>query len=139
MKILIAVDGSRFSAKAVNYLIKHRDQFGDAQITLLNVNTPIPGRAANHLGRTIVQDYYADACEAALAPARRLLKKAGWIFLDKWLVGEPGDAVAAFADKGKFDLVVMGSHGHGLFANLMLGSVTTKVLAGCKVPVLVIR
>jgi nucleotide-binding universal stress UspA family protein len=36
-------------------------------------------------------------------------------------------------------MVVMGSHGHGLFGNLVLGSVTTKVLAACKVPVLVIR
>ena len=73
------------------------------------------------------------------SPARRLLQKAGLVFLDKWLVGDPGDEVAKFADKGKFDLVVMGSHGQGLFANLVLGSVATKVLAGCKVPVLVIR
>ena len=139
MKILIAVDGSRYTAKAVNYLIKHREQFGGAQLTLLNVNMQIPGRAANHLGRAVVQGYYADMCEAALAPARRLLQKAGLVFLDKWLVGDPGDEVAKFAGKGKFDLVVMGSHGQGLFANLVLGSVATKVLAGCKVPVLVIR
>ena len=106
---------------------------------MLNVNMQIPGRAANHLGRTIVQGYYADMCEAALAPARRLLTKAGLVFLDKWLVGDPGDEAAKFADKGRFDLVVTGSHGQGLFANLVLGSVATKVLAGCKVPVLVIR
>ena len=43
------------------------------------------------------------------------------------------------AKRGKFDLVVMGSHGHGLFRNLVLGSVATRVLAACTVPVLIIR
>jgi nucleotide-binding universal stress UspA family protein len=33
----------------------------------------------------------------------------------------------------------MGSHGHGTFKNLIMGSVATKVLANCKVPVLLIR
>ena len=54
-------------------------------------------------------------------------------------MGEPGDEISDFATKGSFDLVVMGSHGHGLFKNLVLGSVATKVLAGCKVPVLLVR
>jgi nucleotide-binding universal stress UspA family protein len=43
------------------------------------------------------------------------------------------------ADSGKFDLMVMGSHGHGLWANLIMGSVATQVLAFCKVPVLLVR
>ena len=33
----------------------------------------------------------------------------------------------------------MGSHGHGNLGNLVLGSVATKVLAGSKLPVLLIR
>lgn len=139
MKILIAADGSKFAQQAVNYVIEHGDQFGQAQITLINVHMPIPGRAAAHLSRAIVQGYYSDECEKALAPARRALKKAGIAFDDTWIVGSPGDEISAFAVKGEFDMVIMGSHGHGLFANLVLGSVTTKVLAACKVPVLVIR
>ena len=38
-----------------------------------------------------------------------------------------------------FDLLVMGSHGHGNVGNLVMGSIATKVLAGCKVPVLLVR
>jgi nucleotide-binding universal stress UspA family protein len=53
--------------------------------------------------------------------------------------GAPADAVVALADKGGFDLIVMGSHGHGTLANLVLGSVATKVLASTRVPVLLIR
>lgn len=139
MKILIAADGSKFTTQAVNYLVKHGDQFGEAQLTLLNVHPPIPGRPAAHLGRAVVQEYYADECERALTPARRALTKAGLGFTDTWMVGDPGDEIAAFAAKGKYDMVIMGSHGHGVLANLVLGSVAARVLAGCKVPVLVIR
>jgi nucleotide-binding universal stress UspA family protein len=43
------------------------------------------------------------------------------------------------ADKGKFDLLMMGSHGHGTLTNLVMGSVATKVLARCSTPVLLVR
>ena len=38
-----------------------------------------------------------------------------------------------------YDLLVMGSHGHGALANLVMGSVATNVLAHCGVPVLLVR
>ena len=47
--------------------------------------------------------------------------------------------IAKHADSGKFDLVMMGSHGNGVLVNLVLGSVATKVLANCKTPVLLVR
>jgi nucleotide-binding universal stress UspA family protein len=36
-------------------------------------------------------------------------------------------------------MVIMGTHGHGAFARLIMGSVTTQVLAHCSVPVLLVR
>jgi nucleotide-binding universal stress UspA family protein len=53
--------------------------------------------------------------------------------------GPAGDNVAAAAEKQKFDLVIMGSHGQGTLGNLVMGSVAGKVLAHCKVPVLLVR
>jgi nucleotide-binding universal stress UspA family protein len=43
------------------------------------------------------------------------------------------------AEKGKYDMLVMGSHGHGSLSNLVLGSVATKVMARCTTPVLLVR
>ena len=54
-------------------------------------------------------------------------------------VGHPADEIAALAKAGGFDLLIMGSHGHGVLKNLVLGSVATKVLAQCSVPVLLVR
>ena len=62
--------------------------------------------------------------------------------LEADFIGQPGDVadvIAKLADGGGFDLLVMGSHGHGNLGNLVMGSITTKVLAGCKVPVLLVR
>ena len=139
MKILVAADGSKFSAKAVAYLAKHAGEFGAADIHLFNAHRPLPGRAANYLGRKAVEDYYGEECDKALAPARNALKKAGFTFDETWKAGEPGDEIGSYATKHKFDLIIMGSHGHGLLGNLLLGSTATRVLASCKVPVLVIR
>lgn len=139
MKILIAADGSKFTLHAVNYLITHIEQFRDAELTLATVHSPIPGRAAAYLDRDTVKEYYREECEKALKPAQRALAKVGLSYKDTYKVGDPGDEISTLATKGKFDMVIMGSHGHGLFGNLVLGSVATKVLAGCKVPVLVIR
>lgn len=140
MKILVAADGSKFAHHALDYLIKHLDMFGgQPDLHLAHVRLPVPGRAAAALSRDMVQKYYQDECRKAIAPAKRLLDKAGVRHKDVMLVGDPGAELAAYAVKGKFDLVVMGSHGHGALAGLVLGSSATKVLANCKVPVLIVR
>jgi nucleotide-binding universal stress UspA family protein len=54
-------------------------------------------------------------------------------------VGSIADGIAEYAEAGRFHLIVMGSHGHGELAGLVLGSVTTRVLARCKVPMLIVR
>ena len=50
-----------------------------------------------------------------------------------------GDAIVQAAEKGQVYLVVMGSHGQGALSNLVMGSVATRVLASCTVPVLLVR
>ena len=55
------------------------------------------------------------------------------------LHGKAAAEIASYARKGKYDLIVMGSHGYGAIERLLLGSVVAKVLALCKTPVLLIR
>lgn len=54
-------------------------------------------------------------------------------------VGPAGDVIAKLVNAGSVDLLVMGSHGHGSVAKVVMGSVATKVLASSKVPVLLVR
>jgi nucleotide-binding universal stress UspA family protein len=140
VKILLAVDGSKFTRHAVNFLAQHQRMVGARpQVHLIHVRVPIPGRGAGALGRDIVHRHYRSEANRAFAPATRMLDAAGIRYREVILVGDPGTQVARYAKKEKFDLVLMGSHGHGALANLALGSVATKVLAHCKVPVLLVR
>jgi nucleotide-binding universal stress UspA family protein len=140
VKILVAADGSKYTTRAVRYVVdKLLPLPKGSAVHLVNVHRPIPAHAASALGKAEVQDYYRDECDKALAPASRLLDKAGIAHEPLRFVGEPGEEIARVANKGAYDMVIMGSHGHGALATLVLGSVASKVLAHSKVPVLIVR
>ena len=140
MKILLAVDGSAYTKKMLAYLVTHKDTFaGDNAFTLLTVQPAIPPRARAALGKQMIEQYQLDEAERVLTPVTKFLLRHDIDAKTAWKVGPAGDLIAKFADAGKFDLLVMGSHGHGALANLVLGSVATKVIAHCQVPVLLVR
>jgi len=86
-----------------------------------------------------VHGYYEEEARAVLDPVRAALAGHGIEAASAHKVGHPADEIATFAESGKFDLLVMGSRGHGALANLVVGSVAMKVLARCSVPVLLVR
>ena len=54
-------------------------------------------------------------------------------------IGSAGEEIAKYVEQGQFDLIVMGARGHSPLSKLVMGSVSTKVLASCSTPVLLIR
>ncbi|NML13877.1 universal stress protein [Azohydromonas caseinilytica] len=140
MKILVAVDGSPYTKHMLAYLAAHEQWLaGTNEFTVLHVVPAVPPRAAAALDRDVVKAYYEDESEKVFKPIRTFLKKNGVEAACVSKVGHAADHIAALADKGKFDLLIMGSHGHGALGNLVMGSVATKVLANSKTPVLLVR
>ncbi len=140
MKILVPVDGSSFTKRMLAYLAAHDEWLGDHhQYSLITVVPAVPPRAAAALDKTVLQDHYAAEGERVFKPIRSFFKKQGLNAEYVSKVGNAADHIATQAAKGKYDLLMMGSHGHGLLGNLVMGSVTTKVMAHCDTPVLVIR
>jgi nucleotide-binding universal stress UspA family protein len=140
MKILLAVDGSAYTKKMLAYLATHDTLFSPAnEYTLLTVQQPFPARVKTAVGADVTRQYHEDEAEKVLAPAFKFLARHGLNPASSWKLGHPGDTLSKFAEAGKFDLVVMGSHGHGTLGNLVMGSVATQVLAHCKVPLLLVR
>jgi nucleotide-binding universal stress UspA family protein len=120
MKILLTVDGSRFGWKAIDYFVQHRRAWDPkAAVTLLHVDE---GHA-----------------ESVMKAARRRLLTYKGGYKEAVTKGAAGPAIAAYARRGKFDIIIMGSHGYGAIRQLLIGSVATKVLALCKTPVLLVR
>jgi nucleotide-binding universal stress UspA family protein len=140
MKILAAVDGSSYTKRMLAYLSAHDEWLGTHHAyTLVNVQAAVPARAAAVIDKATLKAYYESESEKVFKPLRPFFAKRGMQadFVSK--VGHAAETIAALADKGKFDLVVLGSHGQGSLMNLVMGSVATKVIASSKVPVLLIR
>ena len=140
MKILVAADGSPFTKRMLAYLAAHDEWLGGAhEYTVIHTVTAVPPRAASVLDKQVLKDYYESEGEKVFKPIRAFFAKQG--IKANWLckVGPAADTIAATADKGQFDLLMMGSHGHGTLTNLVMGSVATKVLAHCSTPVLLVR
>ena len=140
MNILLAVDGSDASDRAAKHVVQLSKQLAEApKLTLVNVSLPLLKAASSKLGRKATAEYYASNSEYAVHKARRILERAKLDFTEVFLVGDPAGEIARFADKLDAEVIVMGSRGQTALKSLLLGSVTTKVLAQSKVPLTVIR
>lgn len=139
MKILVAADGSRYTGRMLTYLERQEWLSDVHQYTVVHCVERLPPRAGAYLQGDSLKLYYAGESARVLKPIGAFFRRRG---LDVDLVsrvGSPAQSVAAMADGENFELVVMGSHGHGALAGLLMGSVTAKVLALSKVPVLIVR
>ena len=140
MKILVAVDGSAYTKRMLAYLAAHDEWMGEHhRYTVLHGVQAVPARAAAVLDKALVKSYYDDEAEKVFKPIRTFFDKQHLKADYVTKVGPVADGIAALADKGNFDLLVMGSHGHGNLGNLVMGSVATKVMAHCKTPLLLVR
>ena len=140
MKILVPVDGSPVTKHMLAYLAAHDEWLGEHHdYTLLHVAPAVPARAASAIGKEVLKAYYADESTKVFKPIRSFFDKQGLRASFVAKVGSAADTISEMADKDNVDLVIMGSHGHGALGGLVLGSVTTKVLAHSKAPVLVVR
>lgn len=140
MKILLAVDGSEYTSRMIDYLASHKEwsSAGHA-FTVFTAVLPVPHRAAAFAGPDLVRQYCEEEARAVLDPVRAALAERGIAATAAHDIGHPSTVIAQFAEDGKFDLVIMGSRGHGALANFVLGSVAMQVLARCSVPVLLVR
>ncbi|MCW5236377.1 universal stress protein [Verminephrobacter eiseniae] len=140
MNILLAVDGSPYTKKMLAYLATHEELLGSHHTyTVLTVQAPLPARARAALGKEAVDSYHSEEADKILAPVCKFLARHALQTKRIARVGPVGESIAKLADSGGFDLLVMGSHGHGALATLVTGSVTAQVLAHSKLPVLLVR
>jgi nucleotide-binding universal stress UspA family protein len=140
MKVLLAVDGSVYTKRMLSYLAAHDELLQPVtQYTALTVVDELPAYPRAYIAPSVLEAYYKDEADKVLEPVAAYAKQKGWPLETLRKAGRAGDVVAETAQAGRYDLVVMGSRGHSGLGNLVLGSTTTRVLANCTVPVLVIR
>ncbi len=137
MKILIAADGSPYTRAAAQYVARHTGLLKDPpEVRLIHVHAALP--VTRSISKKAIDEYYKEESEKALAVAEEELRKAGVPFTSKWTKGDAAEEIARYAKAEGIDLIVTGTRGHGALANLALGSVTNKLIALTKIPLLVI-
>ncbi|MBI5718368.1 MAG: universal stress protein [Burkholderiales bacterium] len=140
MKILLAVDGSPYTKRMLAYLAAHDEWLGAQHEYILVHAVPlVPPRPASVLDKATLKSYYDDSAEKVLKPIRTFFERQGLKASCVSKAGPAAETIVAQVARSKPDLIVMGSHGHGALARLVLGSVAAKVMAGTKVPVLLVR
>jgi nucleotide-binding universal stress UspA family protein len=141
MKILLALDGSTVSQRALDSLVAHVQWFRDKpEIHLLHVHPPVPvGIAVQHVSQETLDRYYRAEGEAVLAPALARLEETGLAVTRHIHVGEPAAVIAKLAAELGCDLICLGTHGRGAVSGAMLGSVAAKVLHLATMPVLLAK
>ncbi|MET3493354.1 universal stress protein [Variovorax boronicumulans] len=142
MKLLVAIDGSRNSQRAVKYAIRlaHLLRTASNKITLISVHDDTGLRHARaFVGKAEVADYLRELSEKELKPARKLLKADGIGYDMEIRTGHVAQEIVDCANQGKFDMIVLGSKGRSAVADLLLGSVAQRVLANAKQPVVIVK
>ena len=142
-RILVPTDGSEVSAAAEKAAIAFARAHG-SEIVVLAVGQPQPPIASAEAAMAIdpglddevllasANEHARRVADAAAAAGVRCTPLA---MLDY----APADAILATADSRNCDLIFMGSHGRRGLSRLLAGSVTQKVLAEARMPVLVMR
>jgi nucleotide-binding universal stress UspA family protein len=150
-KILIAVDGSEHSKKALNYAIELTEKC-DGKITIINVystvvpqtqpidglSTPAMSGTSAALAAKMAEDAKLRG-EQILVEAERFAKELG-VQVEKVLrEGEAVNEIVAEAKAGNFNLVVVGHRGMSKLRELLLGGVSEGVSHKAPCPVLIVK
>ena len=141
LKILALVDGSEPAGRALRYVIELSAACKEApEIHVLNVQVPVtPGNIGRHVSRGNLDDYYHDEGMRALAPALKLLDRAGVKHTFHIGLGDIAETVAKYVNELMPQQIAMGTRGLGPVAGMLLGSVAMKVVQAVEVPIVLVK
>ena len=139
MKILFAADGSSHTKKALAFLVANPHLLTDTELVVLYVQSALPPNARALLGSKAVAEYDEQEAWRVLAPIEEFLRRHSLRFETRWVVGQPVAEILQAASRERAHMIVMGTHGHGIFGLSMAGSVAQGVLGGAQVPVLLVK
>ena len=141
MKILLPIDGSKFSLNAAKYVAKMaKNSRSPVTVTLVSVHDDLGlGHVKQFVAKSVVDDYLRELSEKELKAAHKALDTAQIKHNIVIRRGHIAEEIIALANKDKVDLIVMGAKGRSGFLDMLLGSVAQRVSSSAKQPVLLIK
>jgi nucleotide-binding universal stress UspA family protein len=137
--VLVPVDGSECSLRAVHYLIAAHAEGMRPTIHLVNVQPELTGDVRQFVARSDIREFQHERSGEALQPACKLLDAAGVRYEVHEEAGAVVDRIVQLADALHCDHIVMGTHGRSALVDFLSGSTGIKVLHLTRLPVLLIK
>lgn len=138
-RLLVPVDGSENALRAVGYAISIAKDRPDAEIHLLHVQEPVPSHVHAYFSAVDIEKMGAGEAEKTLQPARRLCEAAAVSCTTHARSGQIAQTIADSAAELGCDAIVMGTRGMSPITNLIVGSVTAKVMHLSAIPITVVK
>lgn len=156
-KILYATDLSETAKEAARYALSLANEYG-ADLTVIHVIPDLVEEMSagmgydlvSHFGQDKLNSFYEEGLEenkkAVVERIQKICQNAGNELGNctvqqkvEVTIGHPVEEIVKMATEGGYDLVVLGTHGHSMLDDLLLGSVARGVVKKCPMPVLTVR
>lgn len=138
-KVLVPVDGSPASLRALDFAIEMTGQNPDTSLVLLNVQNISAMHLTGGATGNDWQDAASQASAKALKEAVGKAEAAGIAFKNIVRTGQTAETIAQAARDEGIEHIVMGTRGLGSIQGLLLGSVAMKVIHLTEVPITLIK
>jgi nucleotide-binding universal stress UspA family protein len=139
MNVLVPVDGSPASLRAVDFAIKMASQTPGTSLVLLNVQNISAMALAGAAMAGDLQEAASQAAASAIAGAVEKSEAAGAVFKTLVRNGQAAEMIAQVAREEDIQHIVMGTRGLGSIKGLLMGSVATKVIHLADVPITLVK
>ncbi|KAB7668851.1 universal stress protein [Bacillus sp. B1-b2] len=133
--ILLAIDGSKNSLRATEEACKIASE--TAMVTIIYVVDY--AQSKNDVLHAQGKSEIELARRQKILSAEEFLQTENISYKVQVVHGDPGPTIVEFANNNLFDILIIGSRGLNAFQEMVLGSVSHKVVKGAKCPVLVVK
>jgi len=135
-RIIVAIDGSEHSNRAISCARELTERFG-ASLWLAHAYPQTSDlRSYEQFGKLIARRKRAG--QSILDEARKLLGEINCEINEELLEGPEAEAILSVAEIQKIDLILMGTRGLGSLEGMLLGSVSRKVTHHASCPVMLV-
>jgi nucleotide-binding universal stress UspA family protein len=140
-KLLVPVDGSESSMRALRYAIGLAQSNGPVSLHIVTAHEEaiVFGEVAVYVTKEKIAELQRKQAEGPLNQAIQAVEAAGVQHTKEILVGPIAQKIASRAEELGCDGIVMGTRGMSALGGLVLGSVATKVVHLAKIPVTLVK
>ncbi|WP_153731503.1 universal stress protein [Sporosarcina obsidiansis] len=137
MKIAVAIDGSENAMRAATHAIMLAQHLPDAQLEVIYVQDYSKAKDERLLSQS--PESLSLKREQKVHPIVELAREAGVHADSTMLKGNPSQEIIKYVNEQKIDKLVIGSRGLNAFQEMVLGSVSHKVMKHVNCPVTVVK